>query len=69
MKKNDVITIKLDRSYMFDAADKPFDHAGDVLQVRVLDVLTNYVRVVTLDGQRDYEVSKTLVQKEATNVK
>lgn len=63
MKKNQVVTIKLDRSYLFDAGDKPFDHAGDVLQVRVCDVLTSYVRCVTLDGAREYTVRKQLVQK------
>lgn len=63
MKKNQIITIKLDRSYMFDAGGRALDHAGDVLHVRVLDVLTNYIRCVTLDGQIEYTVRKQLVQK------
>jgi hypothetical protein len=62
VKKNAIIAIKLDRSYLFDGGGKALDHAGDVLQVRVLDVLTNAIRVVTLDGQRGYEVKKALVQ-------
>lgn len=63
MKKNDTITIKLDRTYNKDAGYKALDRAGDVLQVRVLAVLTNYVQCITLDGRLDYEVSKKLVQK------
>jgi hypothetical protein len=63
MKRNQIITIKLDRPYMYDAGNKPLDKAGDVLQVKVLDVLTNYVKTETLDGMREYTVKKNLVQK------